>query len=251
MRFGKLSVKTLTIGVWFSILFGSQVSVSQTPDNNLGKQVKSLGKDKFSFGKNITYQVSGARIVAQFAPKDSLNQSIEIQKLAEDLGYDHFNWTNYVVEDPHGITNQLGQRLNTPYNDPPMGGYLYDPADRLPFYWDMEQCQQCKFRHHWQHQNNLKQFESVFEDFPADYRLQPGEKIEFVTNLVGVKEYDSKTQMAKWEVLHTFRWKLTNPHPYSSQVSLVETDVALNQLSPMLLSTMQLDGAVLQPFSVE
>ena len=245
MKFGKLSVNILMISVWFSILFGSQVSVSQTLGNNLEKQVKSLEKDKFSFGKNVTYQLSGSRIVARFAPKNSSNQSFGIQKLAEDLGYDHFNWTNYVVEDPYGITNQMGQRLNTPYNDPPMGGYLYDPADRLPFYWDLEKCQQCKSRHHWQHQNNLKQFELVFEDFPADYRLQPGEKIEFVTNLVGVKEYDSKTQTAKWEILHTFRWQLTNPHPNSSKVSLVETDVALDQLSPMLLSTMQLDGAVL------
>ena len=243
MKFGKLSVDVLMIGVLLSILFGSQVSVCEPPGSNLRKQVKSLGKDKFLFGNNITYQLSGSRIVARFAPKNSLNQSIGIQKLAGDLGYDHFNWTNYVVEDPHGITNQLGQRLNTPYNDPPKGGYLYDPADRLPFYWDLEKCQQCKSRHHWQHQNNLKQFELVFEDFPADYRLQPGEKIEFVTNLVGVKEYDPQTQMAKWEILHTFRWQLTNPYPNLSQVSLVETDVALDQLSPMLLSTMQLDGA--------
>ena len=249
MKFDKLSVNVI-IGVLFSILFGAQASVCQTTSSNLEKQVKFLGKEKQEFGDDIVYQLSGSRIVARFAPKNSLGESIEVQKLARDLGYDHFNWTNYVVKDPYGITDRMGQRLNTPYNDPPVGGYLYDPADKLPFYWDLEQCQQCKSRHHWQHQNNLKQFELVFEDFPADYRLQPGEKIEFVTNLVGVKEYNTQTQMAKWEILHTFRWQLTNPHPHLSQVSLIETNVALDRLSPMLLSTMQLDGAVLQPFSL-
>ncbi|MGB5636928.1 MAG: hypothetical protein WBM86_29675, partial [Waterburya sp.] len=60
-----------------------------------------------------------------------------------------------------------------------------------------------------------------------------------------VKKYDPQKQTAEWEILHTFRWKLTNPHPSLSQVSLIESDVALNKLSPLLLSMMQLDGAIL------
>jgi hypothetical protein len=85
----------------------------------------------------------------------------------------------------------------------------------------------------------------VFEDAPADYRLQPGETIEFVTNLVGVKYYDPQNQTAKWQILHTFRWQLSNPQPNISRVSLVETEVDLNGLPTSLLSRMQLDGAEL------
>ena len=83
----------------------------------------------------------------------------------------------------------------------------------------------------------------VFQDSPADYRLQPGEAIEFVTSLVGVNKYDVTNQIAEWEVLYTFRWQLTNPSPDRSQISLIETDVDLNKLSPVLIKTMMLDGA--------
>ena len=242
MKLGKLSVNILRFSVIFSILLGSRVGICE-PESSTVRQQASLGQDGYVYGKNITYKLLGSRIVTRFAPTNSRGEKVDLNKLAAELGYEHFNWTNYVVEDPHGISDRLGQRLNTPYNDPPQGGYLYDPADELPFYWDVEACQQCKFRHHRQHQNNLNQFELVFEDFPADYRLQPGEKIEFVTSLVGVKEYDAQTQTAKWEVLHTFRWQLTNPYTNFSQVSLVETNISLDRLSPMLLSTMQLDGA--------
>ncbi|MEL6495175.1 MAG: hypothetical protein AAFQ41_08620 [Cyanobacteria bacterium J06623_7] len=209
-------------------------------------QSKSLAKEKFAYAPNITYKLEGSRIVSQFAPKNSQGEKLDLDLLARELGYDHFNWTNYVTQDPHGITDRLGQKLNTPYNDPPQGGYLYDPADEMPFYWDLELCQRCKSRHHRQNPNNLRQFELVFEDYPADYRLQPGEKIEFITSLVGVREYDSQAKTAKWEVLYTFRWQLTNLHYNISRVSLVETDIPLEQLSPMLLSTMQLDGGFIK-----
>ena len=208
-----------------------------------GKQQKFQKRNLYS--QDITYQLIGSQIITRFKPKNSQGEHIALDSLAADLGYEHFNWTNYVVKDPYGITNRSGQILNTPYNDPPKDGYLYDRADKLPFYWDLERCFQCKSRHHWQNYHNLKQFELVFEDSPADYRLQPGEAIEFVTNLVGVKNYNRHNQTAQWEILHTFRWQLTNPHPNISRVFLLETDVAIEQLSPELVRTMQLDGAEL------
>lgn len=207
---------------------------------------KSANLDSdFVYSKNINHLVLGARIITQFSPRDSQGKAIELQTLASRLGYDHFNWVNYVETDPHGISDRQDQLLTTPYNDPPQGGYHYDPADEFPFYWDVVSCELCNQRHHFENEHILKQFSLVFEDAPADYRLQPGEAVEFITSLVGVKAINPGQQQAEWEVLHTFRWKLTNPNPYYSQVSLVDTSVDLSELSPLLLNAMALDGAVL------
>ncbi len=187
----------------------------------------------------------GHRIITQFSPRNSQGEKIELQKLASQLGYDHFNWVNYVENDPHGIEDTTGKTLQTPYNDPPMGGYAYDYADKYPFYWDVVECDRCKNRHHFRNYNNWKPHELVFEDAPADYRLQPGEAVEFITHLVGVKAINSGHPQAEWDILHTFRWELTNPQPNHSQVSLVDADVDLRQLSPVLLNTMLLDGATI------
>lgn len=248
MKSSKLLLNILLFSVFLSVVGRANVSLSQpqqTRQTQQIKQLKSLGKEKFVYGQNIYHQLIGSRIITQFAPKNSQGEKIALDKLAADLGYDHFNWASYIVKDPHGIADRSGQALSTPYNDPPKGGYQYDSADNLPFYWDLEQCQGCQPRHHWQNEHNLKQFELVFHDYPADYRLQRGEAIEFVTNLVGVKNYDVENKTAQWEILHTFRWQLTKPHPRIDRVSLLETNVPLHQLSPMLLSTMQLDGAEL------
>ncbi|MFM2312982.1 MAG: hypothetical protein RLZZ04_2258 [Cyanobacteriota bacterium] len=245
MKLKKLSLNIFISSIILGILFKSRISVCQPRDDAQALQTKSLGTEKFAYGHNITHQLVGSQIITQFTPKNAQGESIELQQLASSLGYDHFNWASYVVEDPYGIFDQGGQRLDTPYNDPPKGGYLYDAADHFPFYWDLEQCHQCKSRHHWQNEQNLKPFELVFEDAPADYRLQPGETIEFVTNLVGVKYYDPQNQTAKWEILHTFRWQLSNPQPNISKVFLVETEVDLNGLPTSLLSRMQHDGAEL------
>jgi hypothetical protein len=245
VKLKRLSFNLFIIGILLLVLFRSRASLCQPRENALLLQIKSLGTEKFAYGHNITHQLTGAQIITQFTPKNAQGESIELNQLASSLGYDHFNWTNYVVQDPYGIVDQAGQRLSTPYNDPPKGGYLYDSADHFPFYWDLESCQLCKSRHHWQNEQNLKPFELVFEDVPADYRLQPGEAIEFVTNLVGVKYYDPQNQTAKWEILHTFRWQLSNPQLNVSQVFLVEAEVDLNRLPPSLLNRMQLDGAEL------
>ncbi|MEO1673151.1 MAG: hypothetical protein AAFR77_20630 [Cyanobacteria bacterium J06631_2] len=245
MKLSKLWLNILIITLLFSGLLKSEASVGETRQTPQKKQLKSLGKEKFTYAHNVTHQLIGSRIITQFAPQNELGESLNLSKLASDLGYEQFSWTSYVVQDPYGIQDQAGKQLRTPYNDPPKGGYLYDPADQLPFYWDLEKCQQCKSRHHWQNQNNLKPFVLVFEDSPVDYRLQPGEAIEFITNLVGIKQHDVQNQTAEWEILHTFRWQLTSTYPNVGKVSLVDADVTLNTLSPILLSTMQLDGAVL------
>ncbi len=198
-----------------------------------------------SFVANVNIQLEGARIVAQFAPENSQGEKIELTTLAAMMGYDHFNWVSYVEKDPYGITNKQGELLSTPYNDPPLGGYQYDFADRLPFYWDLEQCVRCSHRYNYQHPLVTKQYELVFEDIPADPRLQPGEAVEFVTHLVGVKSYDTQTNRAEWDILNTFKWQLTNPQPYRGQVSLIADNLELTKIAPSTRALMQADGATL------
>lgn len=242
MKFARLLLNVLIISILLSAV-RYEASVRK-PQQSLPSRRQKFQKFEI-YPRDLTYQLVGSQIVVRFQPKDSRGKNVSLDNLAIALEYEHFNWTNYVVKDPHGITNRAGQILSTPYNDPPKGGYMYDSADRLPFYWDVEQCMKCKSRHHWRNHHNLKQFELLFEDSPADYRLQPGETIEFVTNLVGVKEHDRHNQTARWEILHTFRWQLTNPRPNISRVSLLEADIAIEQLSSELRRVMQLDGAEL------
>lgn len=197
------------------------------------------------FEANVNIQLQGARIVAKFAPENSQGEKIELTELAAMMGYDHFNWVSYVENDPHGIANQQGELLATPYNDPPLGGYQYDFADKLPFYWDLEQCVRCSDRHNYQHPLVTKQYELVFEDMPSDPRLQPGEAIEFITHLVGVKSYDTQTNQAEWDILNTFKWQLANPIPYHGQVSLIEDNIDITKIAPSIIAEMQADGAIL------
>lgn len=201
--------------------------------------------NNFSFTPNVNIQLEGARIVAKFAPQNSQGEKIELTELAAMMGYDHFNWVNYVEKDPHGISDREGKLLVTPYNDPPLGGYQYDFADQLPFYWDLEQCVGCSQRHNYQHPLVTKQYELIFEDIPADPRLQPTEAVEFVTHLVGVKSYDTQTNQAEWDILNTFKWQLTNPLPYRAQVSLIADNIDLSQIAPSTVAQMHADGAAL------
>ena len=244
MSFKNILFGTLSVGVLFFISAKNNFALDEAIDNQkYNYQKLSVDISNIADERAITHIFTGSTIITRFSPINSRGEKIELHRLASQLGYDHFNWVNYVEKDPYGIADTNGKQLTTPYNDPPKNGYQYDRADGFPFYWDIEQCDRCKQRHHFQNYNNHKQYELIFEDAPADYRLQPGEAVEFITHLVGVKEIDSVHQRAKWDILHTFRWKLTNPRPNYSQVSLVEANVDLDRLSPMLLNTMLLDGA--------
>ena len=245
MKLKNIVFSTVIISVLLSISSKTILSKCEANNNQPINSSKLLKKtNDFVYASAITHKFLGSRIITRFSPTNSQGENIDLNKLASNLGYDHFNWVSYVEKDPYGINNQAGQKLSTPYNDPPRGGYQYDAADRLPFYWDMVNCDRCQQRHHFQHPNNLRQFELVFEDAPADYRLQPGEAVEFITHLVGVINYDIQEHKAEWEILHTFRWKLTNLRPNYSQASLITENVDLTQLYPLLLTTMRSDGAI-------
>ena len=245
MNFKNLVLATLTFGVMLSVSTISNVAQSETTNNLKSNYRKPLStQQNFNYKKAIAHKLNGGRITTRFTPKDNNGDSIALSTLAASLGYDHFNWVSYVEADPYGISDRDGNMMSTPYNDPPFGGYQYDSADRLPFYWDVVDCDLCKQRHHIQHSKNLQQFKLTFKDAPTDSRLQLGEAIEFMTSLVGVKNVDANGQSAAWDVLHTFRWKTTNTTA-GFQVSIVDPNVDTTQLPDPLLSQMVLDGAEL------
>lgn len=205
----------------------------------------TLSNTNFAFAQQITLTLKDSRILAKFAPQDYRGKKITLKSLASTLGYENFNWVSYVENDPYGITDNQGKKLSTPYNDPPLGGYQYDGADEFPFYWDIESCENCRYRHNYQHHQVVNQFELVFEDMPSDYRLKDEESINFITHLVGVKSYHRTEKKAEWEVLTTFRWKLTNSPAGKGQVSLIDFDINPQDLPPSLLGQMGIDGGTI------
>ncbi len=256
--FKKIAISTFTLLSFFPVTLKAapvEIMANNNIDNSkyssFDFKSRSEGNltteniDRSVFKDSLKIELMEARIVAKFAPTNNLGEQIELEKLAAMLGYDRFSWVSYVEKDPYGITDRQGQLLSTPYNDPPIGGYQYDAADELPFYWDEEECARCNRRHHYQHPLITQKYQLVFEDIPSDPRLKPGEAIEFVTHLVGIKNYDAQNKTAEWDVLNTFKWQLTNPIPGRGRVSLTETNLELARLSPFILIEMQADGALL------
>jgi hypothetical protein len=243
-------VAKITIGTFVAL---SCLEISTPSVNARPKQQQSFASltstnwdtDRNNLASAIDFKFVDSQIVAKFSPKNSLGEKIALKDLSTILSYDHFNWVSYVEKDPYGINDYDGMPLSTPYNDPPQGGYQYDGADRFPFYWDLTQCQRCQERYHYQNDRITQEYELVFEDIPTDYRLQTGESIEFITHLVGVKNYDSQTEKAAWETITTFRWKLTNVDGDRGIVSLIAKDIQLTALPKSLLDLMEADGAIL------
>lgn len=244
MNFKNLLLGTLTFGVILCVSTKDRIAVGEPSNNLKSNYQKPLQTERnLIYKKAISHELDGGRITTKFSPKDKQGYKIELNALASELGYDHFNWVSYVEVDPYGIADRDGNIVSAPYNDPPLGGYQYDYADKLPFYWDVENCDRCRQRHHIHNRHNLQRFNLTFEDAPTDARLQPGESIEFMTSLVGVKSINSDLTGAEWDVLHTFRWKITNIAKNYSQVSLVDSNVDTAELSPFLMAQMILDGA--------
>jgi hypothetical protein len=235
---------------WASSIDNERVKLEfQTTDNSKKNQKTKRHNLKINFASHLVFNVSDSGIMVKFVPQDRQKQALKLDDLAADLGYRSFNWVNYVERDPYGIADYQGNSVSIPYNDPPSGGYQYDAADAHPFYWDIEKCENCRSRHYYHHPE-VKQ--SSFEDHPTDYRLKPGEKIEFVTHLVGIKisNADGDKGQSQWEVLTTFKWQLTNDISGSSQVSLVAVDLDLSELSPALLARISQDGGLISNFAI-
>ena len=156
MNFKNLIFGTLAMSVLFSTSNKNTIAVGES----INHQKVLETNNNIDYDKAINHILIGRRIMTQFAPKNSKGEPIDLDKLALELGYNHFNWVNYVEKDPHGIADTTGKLLSTPYNDPPVGGYQYDSADGFPFYWDIVKCDRTLQRYHFQNYNNRKQFKS-------------------------------------------------------------------------------------------
>lgn len=247
MNFKNLFLSTLAIGILFGVTTKTSIVKSENisdkdREDMISYQQSSEASYSIDYQQAISHELQNASIRTTFAPQNSNQENIELTQLASSLGFDHFNWVSYVELDPYGIADKSGKQMVPPYVDPPMGGYEYDVADNLPFYWDLVHCDRCKLHYHFKHPQNLNQYELTFMDVPKDYRLQPGESIKFITSLVGVSKYDHHRNKAEWQALHTFRWELKNIGPNNNQVSLIDSDVQLDELSPILIEAMKLNG---------
>ncbi|MDJ0531174.1 MAG: hypothetical protein QNJ70_01550 [Xenococcaceae cyanobacterium MO_207.B15] len=226
----------------------SQYECTQILEDKASKKV--LNYTNFPFNKSVFFNIQKSGIIATFAPKNHRGEKIDLEQLASALGYERFAWVNYVEQDPHGIRDRNGKIVQTPYNDPPAGGYQYDAADNHPFYWDIERCDNCYSRHHYQHPKIKSKYQLVFEDHPSDPRLQSGESVNFVTHLVGVKSNSVESNQADWEILTTFSWKLTSPNIKKGRVSLVANNIDPLQLSPALLAQIEADGGSITNYQI-
>lgn len=131
---------------------------------------------------------------ATFIPKFNLSL-IEAAKLC---GYDHFNWVQYVLDDPQAdmyAANNPTKRLKGPFLDPPIGGYTSEIDDTLPYYlgengptgWELE--------------TYTSKAKLEFYDAPEDLDLQGNETVKFIIGLVGVLAND------KYDMLYVWEWK--------------------------------------------
>lgn len=109
---------------------------------------------------------------------------------------DRYRWINVVLEDPKGITDYDGNKLQTPYIDPPPGGFKYGRADNDKYYWDNDDCEYCRTRYKASFNRDGNKYE--FQDYPNDHRLKPGQKIKFRTCIVDTYNNDKELSCVKW-----------------------------------------------------
>jgi hypothetical protein len=103
---------------------------------------------------------------------------------------------NIVTNDPHGAPSaHLIQNIQTPYIDPPIGSWSYEPLNTNDdiYYWDSDVHSENSIYKH----TDTRQ--TQFIDCPSDPRLKQDETINFTTLIV-----NSNTK----EILHVVDWSL-------------------------------------------
>jgi len=150
-------------------------------------------------------------IQANFAPKLG-GLPVNPTLLARAAGFDHFQWLSTVVhlpvfEDGYDPLDQAGNLLTPNFFDPPPGGYLnYSGGtvfDTLPYYYD--EAGYGGTDPSWLITNSkFTNDQSVhFEDAPSlsFAKFNTGDYVEFITELVGVKDDPSQ-----YTLLGGFSW---------------------------------------------
>jgi len=133
---------------------------------------------------------------ASFIP----NFKLSLDEAAKLCGYDHFNWVQYVLDDPQpamvGVNNPQ-KVLKGPYLDPPLGGYTSQTYgdDSLPYYLGENGPTAHEL------QDYSTKFKLTFDDAPQDEGLKGNDTVKFIIGLVGVLAND------KYDMLHVWEWE--------------------------------------------
>ncbi|HIP14339.1 MAG TPA: hypothetical protein EYG74_02495 [Sulfurimonas autotrophica] len=182
---------------------------------------------------------------ATFIPKFNLS----LDEAAKLCGYDHFNWVQYVIDDPRPTmagANNPQKVLKSPFLDPPIGGYTTLIDDSLPYYWG----ENGPTAHELQKYSSKTKLE--FYDAPGDPNLQDKDTVKFIIGLVGVLAND------KYDMLYVWEWKSNyNGHTGTAQfknisylspggtggVSITKVDLTAEEIPLNVRQMMQKDGA--------
>lgn len=125
------------------------------------------------------------RIFATFSPVNSHNEPVKLKCLANALGFDYFNWVQWVVHDddpnrPYARKCEDGLcswvQPQVPYLDPPRGGWNNQPNgdDDLDGFWNENELAS----------GLADEYTLRFWDDPT---VSPGYVVKFKTALAGVK----------------------------------------------------------------
>jgi hypothetical protein len=191
----------------------------------------------------VTPVASGTVMSASFTP----NFGLSLMEAAGLCGYDHFDYYQVVTNDPNppASKNAPTVPLTVPYVDPPLGGYAYQPAgdDNLPFYWNAAELA-----------TNTTATTVSFSDAPAEPSLTAGQFLGFTTTLVGVFPDNTWDALYAWNWISDFNGTVggasvrentlpVDPGSGTGGVTLLETDLNVQDLLPGVRALMQRDGA--------
>jgi hypothetical protein len=171
----------------------------------------SCGLSASEFAYSVEVIPAGETMRAFFNPSNGCT----LDEVAEAMGYTHFNWMQVITHYDGFLFYYNGARLDEslPMFDPPHIGYLDQPADLNPWYWDEGDSPVCAYTFCYlldpvYHLDNNTPLPTLlnFDDTPRSVQIDtPEEYMGFTTSLVGViYRYENK---GAWKPEFTFKWK--------------------------------------------
>ena len=174
----------------------------ETTNTNSGLFFDDLSYElDFSFSEVVADSVElspgGNFMFATFSP----NFGFTLNEAAILGGFDHFNWFQVVLEYPGFLIDHAGLPVFAPFVDPPPGGFINQPADYLPFYWD--EGDDPRLDPELLLESNISLDRILeFSDFPGNTFVIPSiNHMSFITTLVGVLPDGS------WMSFDSFSWE--------------------------------------------
>jgi hypothetical protein len=118
-------IKLLVMAPFIAILTGTEARALAIDVNCNGNKVGAITVNALGVGKGISGGFTS-----------STGNPASLAAAATACKEDHFNWYQVVTADNGKAVDASGNKLTAPYVDPPPGGYNFQWADNLPWYWD-------------------------------------------------------------------------------------------------------------------